>query len=380
MEQGNGETMATARDYYEVLGVSKTASADELKQAYRRLALKLHPDRNPGDKAAEEKFKEVNEAYEVLSNTEKRQAYDQFGHAGVSGEAGSGTGAGGFGGFKSIDVRDIFSSVFGGAFGGARGRRGPQRGSDLQFEHTISLAEAFQGTQSSLKVSRAVHCDRCEGSGAKPGTSVKTCPDCRGAGQVRVTRGFFTLAQTCPRCQGEGQTVESPCPECRGQGRVRKTETVTVRLPPGVEEGTVLRVSGGGEAGERGAESGDLYVVVHVRADERFEREGEDLTTVCKVSMPLIALGGDVDVPTLEKPVKIHIPAGTQPGALLRVRGAGMPRLRGSGRGDLLVRVSVDVPTKLSKEQRRLLWELGQSLGETGIKADDGFLKKAFGK
>lgn len=369
-----------ARDYYDVLGVSRTASADEMKQAYRRLALQLHPDRNPGDKAAEEKFKEVNEAYEVLSNAEKRRAYDQFGHAGVSGAGGPGPGAGGFGGFEGMDVGDIFSSVFGGAFGGGRGRRGPQRGADLQFEHTLTLTEAFQGTQSSLKVSRAVHCETCDGSGAKPGTSVKTCSDCRGTGQVRVTRGFFTLAQTCPRCEGEGQTVESPCADCRGQGRVRKTETVTVRLPPGVEEGTVLRVSGGGEAGERGAEHGDLFVVVHVRPDPRFERDGEDLTTVLRASIPLVALGGDVEVPTLESPVKIHIPAGTQPGSRLRVKGAGMPRLRGGGRGDLFVQIAVDIPTKLNKEQRRLFGELAQSMGEAGVKIDDGFLKKAFGK
>lgn len=362
------------RDYYEVLGVSKGVSADELKQAYRKLALLHHPDRNPGNKAAEEKFKEINEAYEVLSNPEKRQAYDQFGHSGVGG------GAPGGGGFEGAgDFGDIFSSVFGDMFGGGRSRRGPRKGADLQYEHSVTLAEAFSGTQSTVRVSRATSCGKCGGSGAKPGTSVKTCPDCRGSGQVRVTRGFFTMAQSCARCEGSGQAIESPCPDCRGQGRVRTSDNLTVRIPAGVEDGTVLRVSGGGEAGERGSSPGDLYVVVHVRADDRFERDGDNLVTERRVSVPLAALGGDVDVPTLEKPVKIHIPAGTQSGSLHRIKGAGMPFLRGGGRGDLFVRVVVDIPTKLTKDQRRLLAELGQSLGETGI-SDEGFFKKAFGK
>jgi molecular chaperone DnaJ len=274
----------------------------------------------------------------------------------------------------------VFSSVFGDMFGGGgRSRRGPRKGADIQHDHTVSLTEAFTGTQTSVRIARAVNCDKCRGSGAKPGTSVKTCPDCRGAGQVRVTRGFFTLAQTCLRCQGAGQAVETPCPDCRGQGRTRTTENVTVRVPAGVEDGTVLRVTGGGEAGERGSTPGDLYVVIHVRPDSRFERDGDNLVTERHVSTPLAALGGDVEIPTLEKPIKIHVPAGTQSGALLRLRGSGMPALRGGERGDLFVRVIVDVPTKLTKDQRRMLAELGQSLGETGI-ADEGFFKKTFGK
>ncbi len=365
------------RDYYEVLGVSKTASADELKQAYRKLALQHHPDRNPGNKSSEEKFKEINEAYETLSSPEKRSMYDQFGHAGAAGAAGGGGGPG----FEGMgDVGDIFSSVFGDTFGGGRGRGGPRKGADLQAEHGVTLVEAFTGTQAALRVSRHAACAVCKGSGAKPGTSAKTCSDCRGAGQVRATRGFFTMAQTCPRCQGSGQMVESPCADCRGQGHVRKTENVTVRIPPGVEDGTALRVPGGGEAGGRGAPSGDLYVIIRVREDERFEREAENLLTERHVTVPLAALGGDVDVPTVQKSVRIHIPAGTPSGALLRVRGEGMPALRGGGRGDLLVRVIVDTPSKLSKDQRRLLAELAKTMGETGISSEEGFFKNAFGK
>jgi molecular chaperone DnaJ len=363
------------RDYYDVLGVPRSASPDELKQAYRKMALKFHPDRNPGDKSSEEKFKEVNEAYEALSSPEKRQVYDQYGHAGMG--PGGPAGAGGFGGFEGAgDVGDIFSSVFGEMFGGRR--RGPQKGADLQAEHAVTLEEAFTGSQSTLRVSRQTSCARCRGSGAKPGTSPRACPECRGAGQVRVTRGFFTMAQTCGRCRGLGQVVESPCPDCRGQGRVHTNEEITVRIPAGVEDGTVLRVSGGGEAGARGSPAGDLYVVVHVRPDERFERDGENLVSQRRVSIPMAALGGEVEVPTVQKSVRIHIPPGTQSGTLLRVRGEGMPALRGGGRGDLLVRILVDIPAKLTKDQRRLFSELAQSLGDEGVSADEGFFKRAF--
>jgi len=368
--------MATKRDYYEVLGVSKGAGADELKTAYRKLALQYHPDRNQGNKSAEEKFKEINEAYEVLSDAQKRAAYDQYGHSG------GGAGPGGFGGFEGAQgFGDIFGDIFGEMFGGggrSGGRGRARKGADLRFDHTVTLNEALTGTQSTLRVTRPSTCTQCKGSGAKPGTSLKTCPDCRGQGQVRVTRGFFTLAQTCPRCQGEGQIVENPCPECRGQGRVRSTENITVRVPPGVEEGTTLRVPGGGEAGPRGAAPGDLYVVLHVKADPRFERDGEDLVTARHASVPLAALGGEMEVPTLEKPVRINIPAGTQSGTVFRVRGAGMPRLQGSGRGDLHVRVIVDVPTKLTKEQKKLLADLAKTMGE---ETDDagGVFKKVFG-
>lgn len=369
--------MASKRDYYEVLGVSKSASPEEIKGAYRKLALQLHPDRNPGDKASEEKFKEVNEAYEALSSPEKRQAYDQFGHAGP--QAAGGFGGGGGQGFEGFG--DAFSDLFGDIFGGGRagGRRGAARGGDLRHDHTVSLHEAFTGTEIPVRVQRHVACDTCGGSGAKPGTSTKVCGQCGGAGQVRFSRGFMTLAQTCPRCQGQGRVIESPCATCHGQGRTRSTETIKVRIPAGVEDGTTLRVTGAGEAGERGAPSGDLYVVVQVEADPRFEREGADILVEKKVSIPLVVLGGDAEVPTLEKPVKIHIPAGTVSGALLRVRGSGLPRLRGSGRGDLLVRVVVDIPAKLSKEQKQLFAQLAQSLGETGL-SDENLFKKVFGK
>lgn len=370
--------MASKRDYYEILGVSKSASADELKAAYRKLALQLHPDRNPGNKGAEEKFKEVNEAYEALSNPEKRQAYDQFGHAGA--QQGFG-GAGGFQGFEGFGdtFSDLFEGMFGGGGGGGRSRRSNQ-GSDLKFEHTVSLHEAFTGVESALKIHRHVACDTCHGSGAKPGTSTKVCAQCGGAGQVRVSRGFIAFAQTCPRCRGEGRMVENPCGPCHGQGRVSKVETIKVRIPAGVEDGTTLRVTGAGEAGERGGAPGDLYVVVMVREDPRFQREGADLLVLKPVSIPLAVLGGEVEVPTVEKIVTLRIPAGTAPGALLRVRGEGMPHLRGTGRGDLLVRIRVDVPTKLTKEQKQLFAQLAQSLGEKGVALDDGLMKKVFGK
>lgn len=366
------------RDFYEVLGVSKSASPEELKAAYRKLALQLHPDRNPGNKAAEEKFKEVNEAYETLSNPEKRQAYDQFGHAGA--QAGFGGGAGGFQGFEGFG--DAFSDLFEGMFsGGGRGGRRASRGSDLKYEHVVSLKEVMTGVEASIRLSRNVSCDTCRGSGAKSGTSTKVCGQCGGAGQVRVSRGFIAFAQTCPRCRGEGRTVEHPCPDCRGQGRVPRQETIKVRIPPGVDNGTTLRVTGGGEAGEHGAPPGDLYVVVGVQDDPRFEREGADLLAERKISIPMAALGGEVEVPTVEGAVRVKVPAGTPPGAVLRVRGAGLPHLGDANRkGDLRVRIAVDVPARLTKEQRQLFLQLAHSLGDGGVAGDEGLLKKVFGK
>ncbi len=369
--------MTTKRDYYEILGASKNASPDELKAAYRKMALKYHPDRNQGNKEAEEKFKEVNEAFEVLSNQEKRSLYDQFGHAGV--QQGAGAGAGGFGDFGGFG--DAFSDFFGDIFGGGSSRRRrPRRGADLQYELGISLEEAFSGTQSKIKVTRRVMCEKCHGSGAKSGTSSQTCSDCRGSGQVRLTRGFFTMAQTCPRCQGEGQVVAHPCADCHGQGRVKATESINVRIPAGVDDGMSLRVAGAGEAGERGVSPGDLYVIVRVREDARFQREDENLICSRHISVSLASLGGEIEVPTLEKSVRIHIPAGTQSGTIFRVKGSGMPRLRGSGKGDLFVKVIVDIPTKLTKDQKRLLVELAQSMGESHLDADEGLFKKVFGK
>jgi len=372
--------MTTAkRDFYEVLGVSKNATPDELKAAYRKLALQLHPDRNPGDKASEEKFKEVNEAYEVLSSTDKRRTYDQFGHAAFTQGGGPG-GPGGFGGFEGFG--DAFSDLFDGIFGGSGGGRGRRtaRGADARVAYRVSLQQAFTGAEASLRLNRATGCETCGGSGVWPGTSAKVCSQCGGVGQVRISHGFLTMARPCPRCGGEGRILESPCASCRGQGRVRTAETIKVRIPAGVEDGTTLRVAGGGEAGERGAPQGDLYVVIQVEEDERFQRDGADLLTEKKISIPLAALGGETEVPTVEASVRLRVPAGTAPGALLRVRGEGMPRLGASGRGDLLVRVQVDVPSRLTKEQRQLFAQLAQSLGETGISADEGLLKRVFGK
>jgi molecular chaperone DnaJ len=375
--------MASKRDYYEILGVQKSASDDDLKSAYRKLALQHHPDRNQGNKGAEEKFKEINEAYGILSDKQKRAAYDHYGHAGVQQGGPAGPGAGGFegagdaGGFSDV-FQDFFGEMFGGQGGGRR--RGPRKGEDLRYDHTVTLREAFTGTESAVKVTRAVACGKCGGSGAKSGTGTKTCPDCKGHGQVRVSRGFFTLAQTCPRCQGQGEVVENPCPDCRGAGAVRSTDTVKIRIPPGVEEGTALRVTGGGQAGGRASLPGDLYVVVHVTPDPRFEREAENLLFEKRISIPMAALGGETEVPTVEKTVRFTIPPGTPSGAVFRVRGEGMPKLGGHGHGDLHVRVVVDVPQKLTRDQRLLLAQLAQSLGDSGVNTDEGLFKKVFGK
>ncbi len=369
--------MTTKRDYYEVLGVSKNASPDELKAAYRKMALQHHPDRNQNDKASEEKFKEINEAYEVLSTPEKRSGYDQFGHAGARGGMG-GEGFQGFEGFGEA-FSDLFGDLFGGGSGG-RGRGSRRGGADLKYEHVVSLHDAFNGVDASIRLERPIPCSVCSGSGAKPATSARVCSQCGGAGQVRLSRGFLSMAQTCPRCSGEGRVLESPCAACHGRGRTRSTETIKVRIPPGVEDGTTLRVSGSGEAGERGAPSGDLYVVVRVEEDARFERDGADLLTDKNISIPMAVLGGETEVPTVDATLTLRVPPGTASGTLLRLRGSGMPRLRGSGRGDLLVRIRVDIPSKLSKEQRQMFAQLAKSLGDSGVSDEEGFIKKVFGK
>lgn len=368
--------LATKRDYYEALGVARSATAEEIKAAYRKLALQHHPDRNPGDKSAEEKFKEINEAYEILSAPEKRSAYDQFGAAGVSGAGGAG---GPFAGVDPSAFGDMFGDFFGDLFGAAGGKRRARQGADLQTEHVVTLEQAFTGVQAELHLARWNACPTCQGSGAKTGSGRKTCGECRGSGAVRMSRGFFTMQQTCGRCQGEGQIIEHPCPACRGQGRIRGSESVTVRIPPGVEEGTTLRVSGAGEAAGRGTPPGDLYVVVRVKPDPRFERDGGNLVVTQHIAVPLAALGGEIEVPTLEKPLRIQVHSGTQSGAMLRVKEAGMPLLRGQGRGDLYVRLIVDIPTKLSREQRKLFAELSRTLGAPR-EEEVGVLKKVFGK
>ncbi|MFZ5723819.1 MAG: molecular chaperone DnaJ [Pseudomonadota bacterium] len=348
------------RDLYEVLGVAKDASADDIKKAYRKLAMKHHPDRNPEDKSAEEKFKEVQAAYEILSDDQKRAAYDRYGHAAF--EAGGG-GAGGFGaGAAGANFSDIFGDVFGDIFGGGRQRGGPQRGADLRYTLEIDLEEAVRGTKVQIKVPKLETCGTCAGSGAKKGTAPVTCTTCKGHGQVRVQQGFFTLQQTCPACRGSGKQIKDPCPDCRGQGRVQKQKTLQVNIPAGVDNGDRIRLAGEGEAGPQGGPAGDLYVQVSVRAHEFFQREGNDLYCEVPISFVEAALGGELEVPTMDGRVKLKIPAETQTGKLFRVRGKGVPNVRGSGQGDLICRVVLETPVNLSGKQKELLRAFQDSL------------------
>lgn len=370
------------RDYYEILGIARGGTPEQIKAAYRQQAIKVHPDKNLGDKQAEEKFKELNEAYSVLSDTEKRKAYDQFGHSAVDGSMGGGPGAGraGAGGFG--DLGDIFGDIFEQAFGGqggGRGQRGGAPGRDLRVDKEVTLADVLNGIDVALDVPNLQACDVCNGSGAKAGTGRKQCPDCKGRGQVRVSHGFFTMAQTCGRCRGYGEIIENPCPSCSGAGRVQRNKKVKVRIPPGVENGTTLRISGSGEAGERGAPTGDLYVVVQVREDKKFERDGANLITDASISFPLAALGGEIDVVSLDGTVRLKVPAGTQPGAHFRVADRGLPQLKSRARGDLYVRIQVAIPKKMSKEEKKIIQDLAAKMGETNISKDDGVLKRVFG-
>ncbi len=376
------------KDYYDLLGVGKSASSEEIKAAYRRQAIKFHPDKNPGDKSAESQFKSINEAYEVLSDANKRAAYDRFGHAGVSGAAGgSGAGSGGFGGFSGdmgdVDLGDILGNIFGGAEGlGGRGRQRSQtaRGEDIAVEAEVSLREAYEGAKKPIRLVRAERCDTCGGSGAKPGTSSATCKTCSGSGQIRSQRGFFVMSQTCPTCRGEGTIISSPCSTCRGMGAVEKASTITIKIPPGVREGTSLRISGAGQAGLRGGPSGDLFVVIHLSKDKTFTREGDDLYMEAHLSIPQATLGCEIHVETMEDPVTMKIPPGTQSGALFRLRDRGMPRLEGRGHGDQFVKAVVAIPKSLSAQQRDLLREFAKTLGEDPAQYDESVLKKIFGR
>lgn len=353
------------RDYYEVLGASKTATEQELKKAYRKLAMKYHPDRNPDNEEAAHQFKEINEAYEVLSDKNKREAYDRYGHAGVDPNMG-GAGAGGFEGFG-----DIFGDVFGDIFGsGGRGRGGPraQRGSDLRYNLELSLEDAVRGTSVEIKVPTLEQCDKCHGSGCKSGSSPKTCSTCHGAGQVRMQQGFFSVQQTCPTCRGRGTTIEDPCTKCHGQGRVERTKTLSVKIPAGVDTGDRIRLTGEGEAGEQGAPSGDLYVQVHVAEHNLFVRDGSNLYCEVPISFATAALGGELEVPTLEGKVKLKVPAETQTGRLLRIRGKGVKSVRGGTQGDLLCRVIVETPVNLTEKQKDLLREFEGSLEDDKCK------------
>lgn len=350
------------RDYYDVLGVQRNAADADIKSAYRKLALKYHPDRNPGDKAAEEKFKEASEAYSVLADADKRHLYDRFGHAGLGGAATSGFDPTVFTGFEDIlgGLGDIFG--FGDVFGGARRRGGPQRGADLRYDLEISFEESAKGTETPIQIPRQEVCETCKGSGAAPGSRPETCSQCHGRGQVRYQQGFFTVARTCGHCRGTGSVITKPCSMCRGAGRVQKERKLTVRIPAGIATGQRLRLTGEGEAGPAGGPPGDLYVVVHVQEHPFFQREGNDLYCEIPLNYPTLVLGGEIRVPTLDGEEPFTLPEGTQSGTTLRLRGRGMPDVSGRGRGDLLVTVKVITPKKATKEQRRLLEQLAASL------------------
>lgn len=354
------------RDYYEVLGVERGASEAELKKAYRRLAMKHHPDRNPDDKSSEDMFKDANEAYEVLSDAGKRAAYDQYGHAGVDPSMG-GAGGPGFGGANFSDIfGDVFSDFFGGAGGRGGQRGGAQRGSDLRYTLELDLEEAVRGTTVNIRVPTLVNCKICEGSGAKKGTSPVTCTTCGGIGQVRMQQGFFSVQQTCPRCHGSGKMITDPCGSCHGHGRVEEHKTLSVKVPPGVDTGDRIRLSGEGEAGAMGGPAGDLYVVVNVREHSIFQRDGKHLYCEVPISFADAALGGELEVPTLDGRVKLKIPEGTQTGKLFRLRGKGVAPVRGGGAGDLMCRVAVETPVSLDRRQRELLEEFRKTLqGDT---------------
>ncbi len=347
------------RDYYEVLGVSRTAAEAEIKSAYRKLAVRYHPDKNPGDQEAEEKFKEAAEAYTVLSDAEQRARYDRFGHAGVSGAAsGANWGAQGFGGIEDI-LGDLFGfgDMFGGRQSGGR-RTAAQRGADLRYDLEMTLEEAAAGMTAQLRIPRLEACDACKGSGAAPGTQPETCTTCSGAGQVRYQQGFFSVSRTCGQCRGTGRIVRSPCETCKGAGRVEREKQMEVKIPAGVETGSRLRLAGEGEAGTQGGPAGDLYVVTHVKEHETFERQGNNLYASMPITFAQAALGSEISVPTLDADQSLKIPAGTQTGTVFRLKGHGMPVLGGRGRGDLFVSVTVVTPTTLSREQRRLLEQL----------------------
>ena len=346
-----------AKDYYQLLGVSRDADAGALKKAYRKLALKLHPDRNPDDKQAERRFKEVNQAYDVLKDPEKRAMYDRFGAAAFEGaSAGPGAGQRGGGGFDFGGFADIFDEMFG-EFGGARrGGRNAAQGSDLRYNMTISLEEAFSGKETTVRVPGTERCQTCNGSGAEPGSSPTSCGTCKGRGRVRASQGFFTVERTCPTCQGEGSTLDKPCKICHGEGRVQKDKTLQVNIPAGVEEGTRIRLAGEGEAGVRGVQPGDLYIFLSIKDHPFFERGGADLQCTVPITMTTAALGGSIEVPAIDGGrVKVTIPEGTQAGQSFRVRGKGMSVLRSSSRGDLYIAVKVETPVKLSRRQKELL-------------------------
>jgi molecular chaperone DnaJ len=375
---------ATKRDYYEVLGADKSISAEELKKAYRKLAIKYHPDKNPGDKAAEEKFKELGEAYEALSDPQKRAAYDQYGHAAFDPRARASSG--GRGGFR--DPNDIFRQAFGGGdlgsifeqFFGMGGEdldpTGPARGSDLRYDMEISLEEAVSGVEKEITVNKPAACDQCDGTGAERGSRRIRCVQCAGRGRVVVSRGIFSIQQACPRCEGAGEVLERPCKACRGDGRVTKPANIKLRVPGGVDTGTRLRSAGNGEAGQRGGPAGDLYVVLHVAGHDVFKREEDNLFCEVPISFTQAALGAELDVPTLTGKARIVVPAGTQTGAIFRLKGRGVKSLQGHGVGDLLVKMAVEVPTKLNHAQRAKLEEFAKLCDESVNPQSESFFDR----
>lgn len=366
--------MSGKRDYYEILGVGRSANEQELKQAYRRLALTYHPDKNPGDKEAEEKFKELAEAYQVLSSPDLRARYDRYGHAGVGASAGQGAGQG-FAGFE--DLFDMFG--FGDIFNQTGRRRGPRRGSDLRYDIEISLEEAAAGLKTKIRVPRLETCDVCKGSGAAAGSQPTKCTTCAGAGQVRYQQGFFSVSRTCSTCRGAGRIIRDVCRNCRGEGRIEKERKLEIKIPAGVDTGSRLRIANEGEAGEPGAPQGDLYVVIHVHDHEFFDRRDSNLYCTAPVSFTQAALGAEIAVRTLDGEESLRIPEGTQTGKVFRLKGKGMPVLGGRGRGDQFVEVTVVTPTSLTREQRRLIEELARLEKEDGEASDRGILGKIFG-
>ncbi len=366
------------RDYYEVLSIERTASAEEIKKAYRKLAIKYHPDKNPGDKMAEEKFKELGEAYEVLNDPDKRTLYDQYGHAAFDRRSGFPRG----GGFH--DPFEVFREVFGGGsifddlFGG--GRSDPtqaHRGDDLRYDMEITFEEAAHGTEKEISVTKLERCDACDGSGAEPGSRVKTCPTCGGRGQVVSSRGIFSIAQTCPHCQGAGRVIEKPCKTCRGAGRRERTSKIKLRIPAGVDSGSRLRSAGNGEAGLRGAPPGDLYVVIHVKPHPIFQRDGDDLLCEVPVSFVQAALGAQIPVPTLGGTTSVKVPPGTQSGTMMRLKGKGIKNIQGYGHGDLHVRINVEVPTRLTSAQETKLREFAELCNGKESPISQSFFEKA---
>src|SRR5689334_22225328 len=353
---------AKKRDYYEILGVNRDSSEEDIKKAYRKLAMKYHPDRNPDSKDSEEKFKEAKEAYEILTTAEKRKAYDAYGHAGVNpqmGGMGAGAGPEGFGGFAEA-FGDIFSDIFGGGQG--RGRSTVFRGADLRYNLEVSLEQAARGTETKIRIPTMETCEACKGSGAKPGTHPKTCETCHGSGTVRLSQGFFSIQQTCPTCHGTGKMVSDPCAACRGAGRIKRHKTLAVKIPAGVDEGDRIRLTGEGEAGVNGGPPGDLYVVIHLKAHSVFQRDGDDLHCEMPVSFTQAALGGEIEIPTLDGSAKIKVPPETQSGQVFRLRGKGIKGVRSSYPGDLLCQVVVETPVRLTDRQKELLRQLEESM------------------